>query len=230
MKIGMIVAMKSEICSAISAFGAPLAAQTVSGIDVSVYKIKDSEIYLVQSGVGEIYAAGATQMLITRYGVDAIINYGIVGGLTDEMTLCRTVVVEKVVHYDFDLSEADGCDVGRYENYPSIYLETSKKLCDAAVNVVPGLRRVICASGDKFVGSHERKKELHSLFNADICEMESAGILLTANRAGVPVLLIKSVSDSVTGGIEEAKQMTKDAAKECVKVLLKILDTNEPFI
>ena len=223
MKTGMIVAMKSEIESAISEFGTPLRKESEFGMEVSVYKIGDNEVYLIQSGVGEIYAAGAAQYLITRYNVDAIVNYGIVGGLTEEMTLCRTAAVDKVVHYDFDTSEIDHCEPARYIDHPSIYLETDRRLLDRACKAVPELKRVICASGDKFVGDPEKKRELHEKYGADICEMESAGILLTADRAGVPVLMIKSVSDSLFGGAEEAERSVQKAAEECVKALMAVL-------
>ena len=224
MKIGMIVAMEREIESAISAFGSPLRTESVCGMNISVYKIADSEIYLTRSGAGEIYAAGAAQLLITRYSVDAIVNYGIVGGLTEEMTLCRTVAVDKVVHYDFDTSPVDGCGPARYINYPSIYLETDKTLLNRALAAVPGLKKVICASGDKFVADPEKKRELHEKYGADICEMESAGIFLTADRAGVPVLMIKSVSDSLFGGAAEAEKNVEEAASECVRALMAVLE------
>ena len=57
MKIGMIVAMEREIESAMAAFGTPVRRETVTGIDVSVYKIGEHEVYLTRSGAGEIYAA-----------------------------------------------------------------------------------------------------------------------------------------------------------------------------
>ena len=221
MRIGMIVAMQREIESAMAAFGSPGRRETVTGIEVSVYKTGENEIYLTRSGAGEIYAAGAAQLLITKYGVEAIINYGIVGGLTEEMTLCRTVAVEKVVHYDFDTSPVDGCGRARYINYPSVYLET---LLERALSAVPGMKRVICASGDKFIDAPEKKRELHEKYNADICEMEAAGILLTADRAGVPVLMIKAVSDSLFGGAAEAERSVELAAGECVKALLAVLE------
>ncbi len=83
---------------------------------------------------------------------------------------------------------------------------------------------MICASADKFVGNPVRKAELHELYGAEICEMESAGILLTANRCQVPALLIKAVSDSATGGAEEFNNMANKAAWTAVSTLLKIID------
>ena len=224
MKTGMIVAMRSEVEAILSKIGRPIKSEICSGLETVIYRVGEHELYLVNSGAGEIYAAGAAQMLITRFGVEMIVNYGIVGGLTEEMSLLRTVAVDKVVHYDFDTSPIDHCETGRYINYPSIYLETDRALLEKALRAEPSLKPVICASGDKFVDKPEKKRELHRLYNADICEMEAAGILLTADRAGVPVLMIKAVSDSLFGGAEEAQKSVKEAAESCVKALMAVLE------
>lgn len=224
MKIGMIVAMASEVEALLLRIGEPLGVESFGGYEVRSYGIGKNTLYVVKSGVGEIYAASATQMLITKYGVEMIVNFGICGGLSDDMTLTRAVVVEKVVHYDFDTSEIDGCEPGRYPDYPDVYIPASEELISAATAAEPSLVRVICASADKFVGSPERKRELNRLFGAKICEMESAGILLTANRAGVPALLIKAVSDSVNAGAEEFEAMVSEAAGSCVRAMLGVLE------
>lgn len=223
MKIGMIVAMRSEVESAIAEFGSPLGKFRSAGFEITEHKIGESEVLLLQSGVGEIYAAAAAQTLISVCGAEVLVNYGIVGGLTDEMTLCRAVAVDRVVHYDFDLSEIDNVEPGRYPGYSSVYLETDRGLLDKALAAVPGLTKATCASADKFVGTEEKKRKLHSLYNADICDMEAAGIILTADRAGVPVLMIKAVSDSVRAGADEFELMVKEAAGVCVKATLAVL-------
>ena len=77
------------------------------------------------------------------------------------MALARTVVVESVVHYDFDTSAWDGCEVGRYAAYPTPRIPTTPALVDRACALFPELRRVVCASADKFVAGAEAKKALH---------------------------------------------------------------------
>ncbi len=224
MKVGMIVAMRSEVEALLSKIGEPVGSESFQGFDVSEYSVRKNELYVVRSGVGEIYAASAAQMLITKYSVDLIVNFGICGGLTDDMSLKRAVVVEKVVHYDFDTSPIDGWEPARYPDYPDICIPAPEELVEAAVEAVPLLGRAVCASADKFVADPERKRELNRLYGAKICEMESAGILLTANRAGVPALMIKAVSDSVNAGAEEFSAMVTEAAESCVAALLAVLE------
>ena len=223
MKIGLIAAMSSEVAALLEKIGTPQRTDSFGGFEVNAYSVGQDELFSVRSGVGEIYAASATQMLITKYRVELIVNFGICGGLTKDMSLKRATVVEKVVHYDFDTSEIDGYQKARYPEYPDVYIPAREDIVCAAVEAVPSLERVICASADKFVADPAKKAELNSLYGAKICEMEAAGILLTANRAGVPALMIKAVSDSLEGGAEEASKMVAEAAESCVLAMLSVL-------
>lgn len=224
MKIGMIVAVLDEINAMLSEMGEPIETITTDGFDIRRYRVSGNDLYVAKSGAGEIYASAATQLLISKYGVQLIVNFGICGGLTPEMSLCRTCVVEKVIHYDYDVSAIDGTEVGRYSDLPDVYIAADPKLIELAVSVMPELERVICASADKFVSDPDKKAELHEQFGASICEMESAGILLTANRCGVPALLIKAVSDSVSGGAEEFAKMACESARVCVRTMMAVIE------
>lgn len=224
MKIGMIVAVLDEINAMLSEMGEPIETITTDGFDIRRYRVSGNDLYVAKSGAGEIYASAATQLLISKYGAELIVNFGICGGLTPEMSLCRTCVVEKVIHYDYDVSAIDGTEVGRYSDLPDVYIPADPKLIELAVSVMPELERVICASADKFVSDPDKKAELHEQFGASICEMESAGILLTANRCGVPALLIKAVSDSVSGGAEEFAKMAVESARVCVRTMMAVIE------
>ena len=52
--------------------------------------------------------------------------------------------------------------------------------------------------------------------------ISSAAIALTAYRAGVPALLIKTVSDAVTGGAEEFLAACRRTASICMEMALKL--------
>lgn len=119
------------------------------------------------------------------------------------MSKTKICIVDKIVHYDFDTSEVDNVEVGRYLEYDDIYIETTRSILEKAIEINKQLTKVICASGDKFIGNEIKKRELNTKYNADICEMEAAGIVLTCNKNNIPCMLIKIVSDGVTGGKEE---------------------------
>ena len=127
--IGMLVAV--EIGAVLSRYGDKLTDVSETGFDVKRLDSDDYTMYILKSGAGEIAAAAGTQFLITKYGAEFIINFGVVGGLTPEMSLAKTCVVESVVHYDFDTSTIDNCEVGRYLEYPSIYIPAPAEFVDA---------------------------------------------------------------------------------------------------
>ncbi len=221
-KIGMIVAV--EIQAVLDKYGSQLEEQFVDGFQVKILHKDNYSLYIVKTGAGEISAAAGTQLLISKFAVDFIINFGVVGGLTPEMALAKTVVVEKVVHYDMDTSEIDGWEVGRYPEYETIFIPVNAEMLELALNIQPDLKKVTCASADKFVGDPARKAALHTMYGAEICEMEAAGILLTCNRASVPCLMIKTVSDSISGGAEEFAAEVKRSAGVCLDIADQIIE------
>lgn len=221
-KIGMIVAV--EIQAVLEKYGQGLEEQFVDGFTVNVLHKDKATLYIVKTGAGEIAAAAGTQLLISKFGVDCVINFGVVGGLTPEMALAKTAVVEKVVHYDFDTSEIDHVEVGRYMDYPSVHIPCDEGLLKKALELQPELKPVVCASGDKFIGDPAKKAALHEQFGADICEMEAAGILLTCKRSSIPCLMIKTVSDSISGGAEEFASEVNRSAGICLAIADQIME------
>lgn len=219
--IGMIVAV--EIASVLERYGTPHGEETVWGFKVFRYDMAGSRLYVLNSGVGELAAAAAAQLLIDRFDASLIVNFGVVGGLTEDMGELRTCVVEKLVHYDFDLSEIDPVEPGRYPGYDSVYIPLSPELVQKALEIAPELKKVTCASADKFVGTSEGKRALHEKYGADICEMEAAGIALTCRRCGVPCLAIKTVSDGVDGGAEAFYAQIRRSSELCLEITEKII-------
>ena len=132
-KIGMIVAV--EMKAVLERYGTPQEEKEYPGYRVLVYKAEDYIIYVLNCGAGEIAAAAGAQFLISEMKVDLIVNFGVVGGLTEEMSKTKMCVVERVVHYDFDTTEVDAGEVGRYFSYPDIYIPTTPDLVEKAVVV-----------------------------------------------------------------------------------------------
>lgn len=220
-KIGMIVAV--EINAVMRKYADRLKEEQVRGFQVYSIDFGDKILYITKSGAGEIKAAACTQMLIDRFGVELIINYGVVGALREELAVTNTCVVDRVVHYDYDTSAVDDCEVGRYLEYEDIYLPTTHKYVDIAQAFDPTLRAVTCASGDKFIDDANAKKEMSEMFDADICDMESAAIVLICDLNDTPNLLIKTVSDSIQGGADEFWACVEKSADVCLAVVDRII-------
>ena len=200
-KLGVIIAV--EIDAVLEKYGKPKETLTKRGRTAYIFEDEKFTLYVLDSGAGEIAAAAGTQVLISEFGVEMIINFGVVGALTEEMTTTELCVVERVIHYDFDTTNWLNLPRGQYPDQPSPYVYTDRELLSKALEINPSMKKVTCASADKFVDSPDAKRELHEKYGADICEMEAAGIALTCARNNIPFLLIKTVSDSLNGGALE---------------------------
>ena len=220
-RIGLLVAVEQQ--SIFEKYGKAAKVESAGGFNVYSYKNREYQLFVINSGVGEIAAAAATQVLIDVYNVDLVVNFGVVGALTDEMTVAENCVVEKIVHYQFDLSGIDPVKKGQYPGFNSEFLYTDTVLINKALKVYPSLKKVTCASADRFVVNKDEKDELHTQFGADICEMECAAIFLTCHHNHVPCIFIKAVSDSLTGDGKEYYQEYIRAAALCLDITDKII-------
>lgn len=192
-KIGFVVAMSKEMSVFMLKLGKESGVETVHGFLTRRYEIGGKELYLIDAGVGEISSALATFVLVNEYTVDCIINFGVCGSLNNALDIADIVFVKSVFHFDRDTSPIDNCEIGFYPEFGEKYLSADEKMLENAKKV-QNLPCVICASSEKFVANTETKQFLIS-HGADICEMESAGVVVTCKRLSVPCLLVKAVSD-----------------------------------
>lgn len=220
MKIGIFTAMEKEAVSFLNG-----ATKTMDG-SFAIYNFQlgsHDAVLCVPATVGEIAASASCQLLISKYNVDIILNFGVVGALTDKMSLCSTVLVKDVVHYDMDVSAIDNIPVGRYGCFEDIAVATDEKLLAKALQI-QNMPTVRCASADKFVDDAQAKSALHNNFGADICDMESAGILFACRFNNIPCLLVKCISDSLFGGHAEYRLTTQQVTKGFLDLATKIVE------
>ena len=218
--VGVVVAVEDSIISLL--WGEGKIVQENPFGNIRKFRVGDMDIYVVKSGAGEIKAAAATQYLIDWCGVEMIANYGVAGACTDDLRSGESVIVNGVVHYDYDLSEIDGTPTGRYEDFTDVVMNTDDRLLRLSKLAFPGMKQAICASGDKFL-SYEQKQWCNSQFGAQVCDMEAAGILLTCHRNRIPCLIVKTVADGLTGGGTEYWDVKEKAAEAGLRVLQVIL-------
>ena len=221
--VGLVVATPLEAKIVREALGELHFQTDCDGFTVQSYYLGNTAIRLIECGVGELNAAAATQLLISRYKhppVELIVNFGTCGSLTTSHVVGKTLLVSGSVHYDFDLSSVDGIEPARHYECESIYIPADKDLTKEAAE--SELECVFCASGDKFITDQVLKQNLFERYGASICDMESAGVLLTANRAKIPALVFKTVSDG--GDPAEYISCMDEAIRNGVNTFLPILE------
>ena len=112
MKIGIVCAMTKELMPLLNSLG-EVSEEKINGFLAYKFCKQDKELIIIQSGIGEIYASGATATLISL-GAEQIYNFGVCGSLCDDFSSRDCVAVSGVVHYDFDLSAIDEVDEAVY--------------------------------------------------------------------------------------------------------------------
>ena len=228
MRIGVIVATELEQKAFFEVFGPPSVTHpSKSGsFEVSTWVLMPgNSLHLILGGLGEIASASSTQYLIDHFRVDRIINYGVVGGLSEEHTERKVGIVTSVVHYDFDISFGSEYKVGEYPKWGIFQTPIAPAIPE---EFTKDLNHFVCASADKIVGGGEPKRRLREQFGADICEMEAAGILITCNRNNIPCTLIKAISDGVDGDVEAFDNHASAAAKNCVELIAELVQKIQP--
>ena len=193
MKIGMMYAMDGEIESLLKNENARLI-EKVAG--ASFYQIRDNVIACA-GGVGKVNAAMSTQLIISRYQPDVVLNVG-VAGCFENVTIGTLVLATGFVQHDSDTT-ALGDPVGLVSTvnmvtFPTSWQEKSRLAMDKL-----GLpyRTGLVATGDWFATDTPRSQWIFDTFHPLLCEMEGGAVAQVCHRNGVPFIALKSVSDCV---------------------------------
>lgn len=192
-------------------------------------KINNTQVVLVEAGVGKVNAARTTQILIDNFNVDAIINVGSAGSSNDELDIGDIVIGNKIVQHDFDITAFGHpkgyiSNVGQYLEGDNLLIEkmqaTISNMQDSDFKIKIGT----IASGDIFCTELKMKEKIRNKFNADAIEMEGAAIAQVCKLDNIPFLVIRSISDKPDGNnnITFDKFLEK-ASKRCATIIKKIL-------
>lgn len=191
MKIGMIYAMTGEIESLLTQQNAtPL--QTVAG--VPFYQIRE-DVIACAGGISKVNAAMATQLMISLYHPDLILNAG-VAGCFENAEIGDVVLAEAFLQHDVDTTNI-GDPVGLVSTVNQITFPTSdfEKAKAAMDKVGVPYRTGLVATGDWFAVDCDRARWIQDTFHPLLCEMEGCAIAQVCLRNGVKFMSIKSVSD-----------------------------------
>ncbi len=230
MRIGIIGAMSCEtetLCGMLS----DASQEKISGVEYHSGKLMGHDAVIATCGIGKVFAAICAQTMILKYSPDIIINTGVAGTLTDQLSVCDVALSTSVVQHDMDTS-AIGDPIGLISGINIVNIPASEELCKKAQKAAGavGLKAVsgTIASGDVFVAEEGRKAFIRDMFSAIACEMEGASIGQVCYVNSVPFVVIRAISD----GGDEAAAMSYDkfvriAAENSVKLLCEMMKT--PF-
>ena len=201
--IGAVIAMQSEAEILLSEMQINRSL-TISGKTVYVGVAYGKDIAVCVCGVGKVNAALGAQLLVSKFDVDKLLNFGVSGGLNNGTELCQVYQIEAATQFDFDLAQLNGTCIGTLNEYTEPYLSLN------LLNLPYEKRKL--ATADRFNDSVDDYNLLSKELKADIRDMEGGAIVQAAYATSLPVYSIKAISD-VAGSGSTTEQFLKNKAK-----------------
>lgn len=206
MKIAVITAMSKEYRAVASCFGSAEAV-SAGALKLARYYSEKHEFLLVESGMGFCNAAKAAEMLVRDERPDLLISTGFCGGIAPELQDGDVVVAQKII-----ITDDRGCE------------EIPVRLSGIGQNFVARqgteVKRVV---GGTFVSTAiiMSKKRLARLVSSQdpnpVAEMESGAIAIIAAENGIPLLAIRTVSDSSSEELCFSLDELCDVEMRCIR-------------
>ncbi|MBR2916214.1 MAG: 5'-methylthioadenosine/adenosylhomocysteine nucleosidase [Clostridia bacterium] len=225
--IGIIGAMKPEI-DGIKAIIENKKTQTISGVEYVSGTVDGTEVVAAQCGIGKVFAAICAQTMILEYSPEKIINVGVGGTLSNELSIGDIAVATEVVQHDMDTSPL-GDPVGLLSGINIVKIPCDKELSEKFTKCAQELNikviKGVIASGDQFIAAEEQKEKIKKNFSAIACEMEGGSIGQVCYVNKVPFCVVRAISDSADGEAEmdypNFMKMAADNSAEVIKRFLK---------
>lgn len=221
--IGIIGAMEIETAGLIAEM-TDTQASVISGITFTEGILEGRRVVVATSGVGKVFAAICAEAMILRFGVTALLNTGVAGGLSPMLEVGDVVLADTVVQHDMNttaLGDPQGLLSGL--NIIKIPVDQTllKALCTATAALDYNGMVGTVASGDLFVEKQTTKDKLVLQFDALACEMEGAAIGHVAYVNKVPFAVLRTISDGGDG--MEFSEFCPLAAKTAVAITKEFL-------
>lgn len=222
-KIGIIGAMDDEVDTLKSSLS-DTKISTFAGMDFFEGKIDGIDTVVVKCNMGKVNAGVCAQLLISKFGVDCVINTGVAGSLDAEIDIGDIVVSTEAVQHDYDLTPI-GAKPGELLDYGIAAFKADENMRKCAVEGVKAVAPEVSAfegricSGDQFIASKEQKEKIISTFGGLCCEMEGAAIAQVCYMNSTPFVIIRAISDKADDSEEMSfEEFKKEAGARCAAI------------
>lgn len=187
-------------------------------------------VVAVVCGIGKVNAAVCSQILISEFKVDNIINVGVAGGIGKNIYPGDVVVATDLVQHDMDTT-VFGDAYGQVPRLDTFDFKCDKTLVDAALKACKSINDINSfsgriVSGDQFISSIEKIQWFEKEFGAISCEMEGASIAHVCYLNNVPCVVIRSISDNANNGAHMDYEKFIPVAVKNSTIILKEMINN----
>lgn len=220
--IGIIGAMGVEV-KALADLLENKKSEAISGVEYLSGTIYGRDVVLAVCGIGKVFAAICAQTMILKYNPEIIINTGVAGTLSEELSIGDIAISDFVVQHDMDTSPLgdpvgllSGINIVKIPSDEKIYKKIEDAVKKTDTNYIIGT----IASGDQFLASNEVKRRIVDNFGAIAGEMEGGSIGHVCYVNKVPFCVLRAISDCADGsGAENYMEFLNKAAENAVEVM-----------
>ncbi len=186
-------------------------------------KLADKDVVICRCGVGKVYAAILTTLIIKKFKPELVINVGCAGSLNENIHVGDVVVATRVADWEMDVP---GWKRSIDSNILAFTCDNkfSRLVKDIKMDFNVNCGYVV--SGDEFIYKKPQVKTIKKYFPDALCgEMEGASIACTCNASSINCEIIRSISDeTLVNGNYKAFEFNLDlacdnAAKLCEEII-----------
>ena len=199
--------------------------RTIKGYKFLEGSLGVNRIILACSSVGKVNAAICSELLISNFNTNYVINTGIAGSIEPRVELLDIVIGSEIIYHDIEGYILKGCYPFR-ESFESS--DELLKIANQAGNRLSSWGGLFhtgrIVSGDAFVSCPEHKAEIKEKLSPLCVEMEGAAIAHCCFVNRIPFLAVRSISDPADETARENYEKNEIiAAERSGKFILEIL-------
>ncbi len=198
MKAGIIGAMEPEV-AILKGKLRDCKTSTHAGYTFYQGQLDETDVVIVQSGIGKVAAALATAILIEKFQPDYVVNTGSAGGFDQTLKVGDIVISSEVRYHDVDLT-VFGYEIGQLPANPPAYIPhpTLVAAAKVGINSLDNIQTLVglITTGDTFMTKDDDIAKARANFpTMAAVEMEGAAIAQTCHQFEMPFVVIRSMSD-----------------------------------
>ena len=166
-------------------------------------------IAVALSGIGKVNAAAAATLLLSVFEAHTLIFAGVAGGLNPAYGVGAVLLGERLGIHDYGLVAGEvftrtlsgGIPVGAPEltELTPVSPDVCARLTTLRDHLTPRLETTVALGGittaDHFLNCAPTRDALHAALGADAIDMESGAVAQIADEWGVPLYVIRTLSD-----------------------------------
>ena len=228
-RTGIIAAMESELRDLAFTLEHERT-EKIAGKEIHYGCLEGESVAIILCGCGKVNAALSTTLLVGHAEVSRILVTGVSGALAEGLRVGDIVIGDSFVQHDMDARPLFAIHEIPFEGFSIIESDPEFRhiLAGAAREMLASRRPAglesaevfegLVVSGDQFLSSsEERLRVLSAVPNASCVDMESAAVAQVCRAAGLPLVVMRVISDSADGSahIDFAQFVEKSASKAC---------------